>query len=74
MRTTIFNIVKTTLYGSDFFGSKFFFLVDYFLVSSEKTFPSQHLIKALTLDKSKSKKKARNDKVFFLFSRTNLIY
>ena len=46
MRTTIFNIVKTTLYGSDFFGSKFFFLVDYFLVSSEKNIPFPALDKS----------------------------
>ena len=40
--------------------------------SSFQPFPSQHLTKALTLDKSKSKKNAQNDKVFPFFLRSIL--
>lgn len=29
MRTTIFNVVKTTLNGCDFFGSEFFFVIEF---------------------------------------------
>ena len=40
--------------------------------SSFQPFPSLHLTKALTLDKGKSKKNARNNKVFPFFLRSNL--
>lgn len=40
--------------------------------SSFQPFPSQHLTKALTLDKSESKKNAQNDKVFPFFLRSIL--